>query len=82
MIVTQHISICIWKVQWFCISSPYLHLLDVIRAAGGQLPGPVMERVLHENGLEGRSGTVWGGFHYRNVIVLIIIHTIDLGRPQ
>eukprot|EP00063_Salmo_salar_P084314 XP_014059149.1 PREDICTED: uncharacterized protein LOC106607082 isoform X2 [Salmo salar] len=28
---------------------------DVIRAAGGQLPGPVMERVLHENGLEGRS---------------------------
>ncbi|XP_029620403.1 uncharacterized protein LOC115201162 isoform X2 [Salmo trutta] len=28
---------------------------DVIRAAGGQLHGPVMERVLHENGLEGRS---------------------------
>ncbi|XP_024228930.1 paralemmin-1 [Oncorhynchus tshawytscha] len=28
---------------------------DIIRAAGGQLPGPVMERVLHENGLEGRS---------------------------
>ncbi|XP_029582673.1 paralemmin-1 isoform X2 [Salmo trutta] len=28
---------------------------DIIRAAGGQLSGPVMERVIHENGLEGRS---------------------------